>query len=328
MPAPLPLDDPERRRRWPWVTLVLLLLAGAAVAAFLLTRPDEVRVPNVVGRQGPQAYAMLADAKLKPQVHTVKSDKLNGVVVRQDPGAGAKVEKLSTVKLFISGGPGTTIVPDVVNKTEAEAVKLLKKRRLLANISSEQSQQVPKGLVIRTNPVAFNSVPVGSRVDLVISSGPQQVRVPAVIGKQQPEAKALLQDARLRVTTVQQDSNQPKDQVLSQAPAAGTTVNRGSRVTITVSRGTPKVEVPDVTGRSKDEASGILQGAGFTVAVKEIKTTDPTQVGKVIRQKPGARSQRKKGSPVTIYVGKQSSSPAPGTGGGTGGTGGGSPGTP
>lgn len=316
MPAPLPLgEDPERRRRWPWVTLLLLLLAGAALAAFLLTRPDQVKVPNVVGQQAPQAYARLANAKLKPQVVTVKSTQSNGVVIRQDPGAGKTLEVGSKVKLFVSSGPGMTTVPDVTGKPQDVAIKNLRKRNLLANISTEQSSTVSKGRVIRTNPVAFSSVQVGSRVDLVISSGPEQVKVPGVVGKQQPEAKAALEDAGFKVTTVEQDSDRPKHEVLTQNPVAGAVVNRGSRVTITVSKGTQKVDVPDVTGRGKDEASGILQGAGFTVKVVEIAGPD-NQVGKVIRQKPGGGAKRKKGSPVTIYVGKQAASGTPGAGGG------------
>ncbi|MEA2375364.1 MAG: eukaryotic-like serine/threonine-protein kinase, partial [Thermoleophilaceae bacterium] len=201
-------------------------------------------------------------------------------------------------------------------KKEAAAIKGLEKRHLQANISTEQSSTVAKGRVIRTNPPAFSSVQVGSRVDLVVSSGPEQVKVPGVVGKQQPEAKAALEDAGLKVTTVEQESDRPKREVLTQNPAAGTVVDRGSRVTITVSKGTQKVDVPDVTGRGKDEASGILQGAGFTVKVVEIDGTD-SQVGKVIKQKPGGGSKRKKGSPVTIYVGKQAST---GTGNGGGGT--------
>ena len=316
MPLGPPPPEDEHRRRWPWVALLLLLLVGGGVAAFLLTRPDEVKVPNVVGQQAPQAYARLANAKLKPQVVTVKSTQSNGVVIRQDPTAGKTLEVGSKVKLFVSSGPGMTTVPDVSGKPEAEAIKELKRAHLQANISAQQSDTVAKGLVISTSPPAFNSVPVGSRVDLVISSGPQQVKVPNVVGKQQPEAKVMLEDAGLRVTTVEQDSTQPKHQVLSQAPPGDSVVNRGTRVTITVSKGTQKVAVPDVTGRSKDEASGILQGAGFTVKVVQIAAPDPTQVGKVVKQKPAAGSQRKKGSPVTIYVGKQSGGP-PGPNGGT-----------
>ncbi|MEA2398270.1 MAG: eukaryotic-like serine/threonine-protein kinase, partial [Thermoleophilaceae bacterium] len=85
--APMPIGPPpeelERQRRWPWVALLLLLLVGGAVAAFLLTRPDQVKVPGVVGQQAPQAYARLANAKLKPQVVTVKSTQSNGIVIRE-----------------------------------------------------------------------------------------------------------------------------------------------------------------------------------------------------------------------------------------------------
>jgi serine/threonine-protein kinase len=320
VPAPLPLEeDPHGRRRWPWVTLLLLLLLGGLALAFLLTRPDQVTVPKLVGRQAPDAAAALVNAKLKPKVIQVKSEKEVGIVIRQDPAAGKKVEKSSTVKLYVSSGPGFTTVPDVSGKSQAQAVRALNKAHLSATIKEEQSATVPKGFAIRTDPPALNQEQVGSHVDLFISTGPPQVTVPGVVGKQRPDAVAALQDAGLKVTVHDQDSTEPKGRVLSQAPVAGTRVTRGSRVTITVSRGIQKVDVPDVVGRSQDEASGILQGAGFTVRSMQV-AAPAAQEGKVVRQKPGGGSQEDKGSTVTIYVGKPKNQNQ-GGGGGTGGGG-------
>jgi serine/threonine-protein kinase len=309
MPAPLPPPEDERRKRWPWVTLLLLLLAGAAAAAFVLTRPDQVAVPNVVGQSAPDAAARLVNSGLKPSVKQVTSDRPIGVVVKQDPTAGKKIEKASTVKLFVSSGPGLTTVPDVSGRTQSSAVKALRKAGLFATIKDENSSTVPQGKAIRTDPPALNQVQKGSHVDLFISSGPQLVTVPSVVGKQKPDAQAALQDAGLRVTVHEADSNRPKGEVTAQTPGSGAQVPTGSRVTITVSKGTQKVPVPDVKGRTKDEASGILQGAGFTVRAVEEVGTDAQQ-GKVIRQKPAAGAQRPKGSTVTIYVGKTCTPPA------------------
>src|SRR5205814_1787173 len=83
-------------------------------------------------------------------------------------------------------GPGYTTVPDVANKTQAKAIKLLKKHQLFANIQQEHSSTVPSGIVIRTDPTALSQVLVGSRVDLFVSNGPQLVTVPNVVGQQKP----------------------------------------------------------------------------------------------------------------------------------------------
>ena len=100
--------EEEQRKRWPWLVLVLFLLLGGAALAFLLSRPDQVKVPNEIGRQAPQAAADLVNKELRPQIARVKSQMPIGVVVAQDPRADQKIEKGSIVKLVVSSGPGTT----------------------------------------------------------------------------------------------------------------------------------------------------------------------------------------------------------------------------
>ena len=153
----------------------------------------------------------------------------------------------------------------------------------------------------------------------------KMVSIPDVVGKQEAVATATLEDAGFKVSSVKQDSNQPKGQVLSESPSAGTTVPKGTRVTITVSRGKPKATVPDVTGKSTSDATGVLQSAGFAVSVNEISGSKD-QVGKVIRQSPSAGTQQDKGSTVTIFVGKKEQKKKSGGGGGTGNSSGGNPG--
>jgi serine/threonine-protein kinase len=304
---------------------VLLLLAAAAAAAFLLTRPDEVKVPAVVGQQAPDAAAALVNAGLKPKVERVRSDRVVGLVVRQDPPAGRTVEKTSTVTLFVSSGPGFTTVPDVTNKTQKEAVKELKAAGLFATIHDESSATVPTGRVIRTDPTPLNQVTRGSRVDVYVSSGPELVTVPDVAGKQRADAKAALEDAGLKVTVHEQDSTRPKGEVILQDPGAGSRVARGTRTTITVSRGTQKVDVPDVSGRTRSDAVSALRGAGFAVNVTEEVGTAQDQ-GRVIRQNPSGGSKQDKGSTVTIVVGKQCDASGSTGGGGSGGGNSGNPG--
>jgi len=95
-------------------------------------------------------------------------------------------------------------------------------------------------------------------------------------------------------------------------------VNKGSSVTLTISKGPDTAPVPNVSGQGQtpDQATTTLQGAGFKVQVKEIPTKDQTQDGKVIRQRPQPGTQLKKGRTVVIYVGnfQQTTNPQnPGT---------------
>jgi serine/threonine-protein kinase len=299
-PPPVEEEAEERGRRWPWVTLVLLLLAAAAAAAFLLTRPDQVTVPNVVGRQAPDAAQELVSAGLKPKVLRVRSDKPVGEVVRQTPPAGRKIEKSSSVTLSVSSGPGLTTIPDVTGLPQKEAVKQVEKAGLFATLHDEHSTEVSSGRVIRTDPTALNQVQRGSRVDVYVSSGPQLVNVPNVVGDDRADAVATLQDTGLKVTIHEADSSRPKGQVISQSPGAGSTVARGSRVTITVSKGTTKVRVPDVTGQSEADARSTLEDAGFAVRVMT-ESSVTVDKGNVTRQSPDAGTELTKGKTVTIW---------------------------
>jgi serine/threonine-protein kinase len=147
-----------------------------------------------------------------------------------------------------------------------------------------------------------------------VSSGPEQATVPPVVGKDKDAARGALQDAGFKVTVEKQESDAPKNQVISQDPPANTTVNKGSRVTITISKGRPKVTVPDVGGLSKNDAKGQLEQAGFKVKVKEQDAGDPSQIGTVIGSSPAAGSTQPKGSTVTIVVGREPTGGTPTTG--------------
>jgi serine/threonine-protein kinase len=311
------------------VLVVLLALLGVLLFFFARTilgddgaASRQVTVPNVVGRQASDAAAALVKAGLKPKILRVQSDQPVGQVVKQDPLPGRKIEKTSTVRLSVSSGPGLTTVPDVTGLPQKEAVKQIEKAGLFATIHQEHNAKVASGRVIRTDPTALNQVQRGSRVDVYVSSGPELVEVPNVVGDDRADARGTLEDAGLKVTIHEQDSSQPKDEVILEDPGAGSRVPRGTRTTITVSRGPQKIDVPDVSGQSRADAINTLRSAGFSVNVSEEVGTASDQ-GKVIRQSPGGGAKRDKGSTVSIVVGKQCDSSGGGTpGGGTPGGGG------
>jgi eukaryotic-like serine/threonine-protein kinase len=110
---------------------------------------------------------------------------------------------------------------------------------------------------------------------------------------------------------VEEQSDQPEGKVFQQDPLAGTEVAAGDRVTITVSKGPASVAVPDVVGLTRGDARGELQGAGFKVDVRTRDATDPADDDIVLDQRPGPRTQLKKGRTVVIYVGVYTPPPVP-----------------
>jgi serine/threonine-protein kinase len=319
-------EDPRSRRRlWIALAALALLLAGAALA-FALTRPDMVEVPNEVGKPAPQAVADLAKLGLETEVKPVRSEAPENTVVSHDPAAGDEVQRGDTITLNVSSGPGEKIVPDVRGKSRSDALKLLSDAKFKVTEVEESSSSVPAGVATRTDPEGGTEQPAGSRVRLFISTGVESVEVPAVVGLDVEDARAELSEAGLRAVVNRVESDKPEDEVTGQDPAEGTSVDEGTRVTISVSEGPPEeVSVPNVEGQSLAEARDTLQDAGFRVSVDEQATTVEEEDDTVLSQSPSG-GQHPRGTRVTLTVGKfEEEEPPPGEEG-DGGTGGQVPG--
>jgi serine/threonine-protein kinase len=303
--VPLVEEEPPdpRGRRWPFVVLALLLL-GLALGAGLwqLLKTEQVTVPKVVGKTANTATTELQSRGFKVSTHGVESGEKPGTVVSQDPKAKTEADKGTTVDLGVSSGPGQQAVPDVSNLPRQQAIQELNTAGFRVAEDPEPSSKIKKGNAIRTSPPKNRVIAKGTEVRLFVSSGPPQVQVPSVVGLDKAVASGKLKDAGLNLTQELVDSDQPKDRVISQSPTGGSTVDKGTRVALQISRGPQKVEVPDVVGQDQRDAEGTLKDAGFNVKVDERETTDSTQFGTVLRQTPPAGSKEVKGSTVTIIV--------------------------
>jgi serine/threonine-protein kinase len=310
--------DERRERRWPWYAIGALALALVGVLAYLILSgvlaTDKKDVPSVTGKQLVKARAIMEREGFDVETERVQSEQPFDQVLDQDPNAGEEAEEGSTVTLEVSGGPGEVLVPAVENLTEVQAVREIHKAGLEVTTDPEFSDKVKKGLAIRTVPKEGASVTKGTRVRLLVSQGPEQVTVPDVTGISRESAESRLRGAHLVAEVDEQESDDvPEGDVISQNPAAGADVARGSAVTIVVSTGKPKVTVPDVVGRKEAKATSTLSGAGLTPVREEREVTDPSQDGVVIEQRPGSGSEVDKGSQVVIVVGvlKQDDTLAP-----------------
>jgi eukaryotic-like serine/threonine-protein kinase len=298
----------RERRRWRWLVVVLLAAGVAALVAFALTRPSHIAVPDVTGENVDEATRILDDRGFDVALRPVPSAAPRNQVVEQDPIAtnlsGDKAEEGSTVTLSVSSGPAIVAVPDVTGLTEEEARKRLENAGFPVTVQQQFSKTVPRGEAIGTEPAAGTQFSTGQPVTLLISRGLNTVTVPDVVGLDDQAALAALSDAGVSGTLVQRDSTEPEGEVLSQSPAAGRRVSRGSQVTIFASTGA--ITVPDVVGQTRKAAVTALKRAGFVVAVTEEETTDLSQIGEVISEFPPGGSRGQRGDTVTISVGVQS----------------------
>jgi eukaryotic-like serine/threonine-protein kinase len=198
-------------------------------------------------------------------------------------------------------------VPAVVGQQQALAVATLQRLGFTVVVDPIPGPAATKNTVTAQSPNGDTEAPQGATVRLTVNGGPNQVTVPDFTGKSLDAARQLARTNKLTLgTPTEQDSELAAGTVLSQDPMAGRKVDEGSAVDLTVSKGNLAV-VPDVTGKSRQDAVTTLENAGFQVRVTTEETSQATE-GTVIRQSPRGRAKAAKDSIVEIVVAR---APAP-----------------
>ncbi|MEU5520949.1 Stk1 family PASTA domain-containing Ser/Thr kinase [Streptomyces sp. NPDC047860] len=207
-----------------------------------------------------------------------------------------------------SGGVGndTVATPNFVGETKANAEKLAVNGDLKLSFEDKPCENQSKGKICSQNPTAGTKVDKDSTVNLVVSTGAPKVAVPSVVGDKLDDARAELEGDKYEfVVEVEEkvDAQEPGT-VLEQDPGLGEEVEKGTTITLTVAKEEAKSTVPDVLGKTCDEAKAQMTANNLTGNCTEEETDDPNQIGKVIRTTPGANTQVDKNSQVQIVVGK------------------------
>lgn len=303
-----------------WVTIGLLALllivggyfltqtAGKAIQA----RKSEIAVPNVVGMALEDATKTLVDNKLKVgDVLQEESadEKAIGKVLSSDPGAGKKVKPGSAVNLTIAqpkSGGELVEVPSVGGMNKKDAEKLLKAKGFTVEVIEEPNEAEVPGTVLEQSPAGGKKLAKGSIVTIIVASAEVaqgDIGVPNVVGLTTSAAQTAIQSAGLTSTSSKSFSDTvAKGLIISQNPVAGTKVAAGTSVALVISDGkeVALIAVPNVVGKTLDQATGILINAGFDVTT----SGSPGQTGGsiVTGQSPAAGSMAKADSTVTLTL--------------------------
>ena len=211
---------------------------------------EKVGVPELLGMTYEEAEKELGKFGLKIENKgEVSSDKYEkGEVANQEPLAGTKVEKDSTVGVVISNGKGSIEVPSVVGQSEDDAIKTLEGKGFKPNKTYAYSDTVAAGYVISQNPVE-GKAKEGDTITLSISQGREAVTVPDVYTtyKTEEQAKQELAAFNVSVNTAYSDTY-TEGIVMAQSIEPGKKVEKGTSITITISQGPePSQEVPAAT---------------------------------------------------------------------------------
>lgn len=290
----------KRNRR---IAAGLAILLGV-LAWYLIVGPgSKVVVPSLAGLTTNEAKSQLEDLGLNLDISREKysEDIPEGKVISSDPAGGGRVDPNGTVAVTVSRGKERYAVPNLQGLKIEVAENLLKDNKLiLGEVIEEFSTEFPKGFIMRSAPTAGERIKRDSQVNLFISKGIEQVGVTSYKGKSGEQALNELTEAGFEVETKYIFSEDlPIGAVISQSPAAGE-LDKGSKVTLLVSKGSEFVFVPNVFSLPQAKAVATLKDLDLKVVVKTVGNKK-TKVVTNIAPKVGTKVKR--GSTVTITVG-------------------------
>ncbi|MFD3748222.1 Stk1 family PASTA domain-containing Ser/Thr kinase [Nocardia sp. NPDC058633] len=296
--------------------LIALGVAAALAVAFGLfwvlvgpgSKADQVAIPDLSGRPAQQAQTDLRSAGFHVAVQEKPDGKVApGNVIATQPLGGSRIDKGSTVTLQVSTGPTQVQLPRLIGMSQADAERQLNALGLQLDpkVAREPSSTADTDKVIAQDPSAGVRVDIDRPIVITIGSGPEEVRVPTVVGQDISVAQPNLVDsAGFKVEIQEVKSSQPKGQVLSTSPAGGTNAEKGSTITVQVSAG-DRITIPDLTGLTPVQAQETLRGLGWTGQLSQttVITLDGNASGRIVGQNPAGGSSVTINSNVVLHVG-------------------------
>jgi eukaryotic-like serine/threonine-protein kinase len=210
---------------------------GDVVRIDVSSGKPEVTIPGVVGQTSEDAVAELTRAGLVAQVVEVNSDREEGTVTGQAPGAGLVVVEGTQVRINVSKGPRPVTVPSVVGLPYDQAAAELQSAGFVVSRIDEDSDQA-EGIVTRQTPSGGSEGSRGSTVTVSVSRGPSTAAVPDVTATDVSIAQTTLENEGFRSRVVLEDVFDPAQDgiVISQDPIGGSQAEPNAIITLFVGR--------------------------------------------------------------------------------------------
>lgn len=211
--------------------------------------------------------------------------------------------------------PVQVTVPDVVGQDAVAAQRTLEGEGFTVTTEERPDADVENGNVVSQTPEGESMAPEGSEIELIVSTGPEQVQVPNVVGYTYEEAKDTLEGQGLEVKKEERASDEARDTVINTNPAAGQSIEVGETVTVIVSEGV--VTVPNVVGMSRGEARDALEDLDLDVSFVEDPSSSAPE-DEVTAQSTPAGQSVPPGSSIELTVSTNSGEDDGGPGNGNG----------
>ncbi len=223
------------------VIIVATLFVGNVILSKFKTTPsssNDYVMPSLIGKNFYEARNEYPDIQLVAS-EEFNSDYASGLIVSQEKAEGRIVKVGDVIRVVVSKGKRIIVVPDVVEYHYNSAHAALSGENLSVLRIETENDDVPAGYVVRTDPVAGNSVPEFSTIKVYVSIGPStsETSVPNVVGYNVSEAEDMIKDAYLEPKIQYVESSEPADTVIDQNIAGGDIVTRNTVITLYVSDG-------------------------------------------------------------------------------------------
>lgn len=285
-----------------WILIPLTIILGL-ITIYMFSQflgggsnnqdPNLVNVPSVIDVSEETAIERLSELGFAVSIASREYDEniIEGNVISQTLAPQTSVERGRQIQLTISKGRELISIPDITgfNAENAESI-IVESGFVLGRILNEESEE-PEGTVFRQFPEANEMVSSGTPIDIYISKGVGQVRVPRLTGLDQREAEDAIRDAGLSVGTITMQENELEEgRVFRQFPEANNMTGRDTSIDLFVSEGPAEtVEeiittiVPDVRGFFEDDARAEIQRMNLFLSGVERRASEQTE-GTVLEQ--------------------------------------------
>ena len=244
--------QPKKKRKWPiWVASLFLLLTVAGVSAFTwvpsLLFPDDVTMPDVINKEYDDAVEQLLSQgfTIGETIEVEDDDIAAGKVVRTNPEAGKVVKEGSKVTIYKSIGKKRVKMDDFIGKDIEEVETLLYSRKFSLVVKKEVHRDEPPGTIVDQYPSPGEMVvPEETEVTLTVSLGPKKIVLKDLSGYTEKSVLDYAEEQGFSVIVKHEYSdNVPEGLVISQIPQAAAKVDKGTTLTVVISRG--KEPIPE-----------------------------------------------------------------------------------
>ncbi|MBR5235899.1 MAG: Stk1 family PASTA domain-containing Ser/Thr kinase [Clostridia bacterium] len=256
----LDLDGGQSNRKKDIIGVLAGIFAGLAVVVILFLvgyhfiggggGSNEIELPDFSNMSVEEAEKMVINSQLNIVVEKeVESETVApGDIISQSPAAGKPVKENATIMVVISSGGRDFPMPDLINRKESDAQRILDDKNLHYSIVGEPSDNIPEGYVVRQTPEVGTYIDNATSVTVYISTGKElvTVAVPNLLGLTESEAKATLLDANLTWGKIEEvDSTKAKGVVVSQSIRAEVEVKEKTSIDLRISSGSRATQTPN-----------------------------------------------------------------------------------